>query len=243
MLTNLHIPGINRRLLTTDNDYSSFVEAGSRRLLQVSNVKPNLVVAKDGSGQYKTIKEALKKFVPPKNNQTFVILIKAVNTRRWLISREDSRTSGSNKAPSGCTPCVGDKTSVLLCKIDGYQDTYTPIPTRQFYKEFVPSREPSTSSLAMHTPCSKAQDDCEETRSKPSLHGLCSRKKRSSWGRCNHIAKLKSRAEPTFTSTQPPIKAYLGRPWKEYSRTIIMQTYIDSFIDRKDGLHGWVTLL
>ncbi|KAJ8528803.1 hypothetical protein K7X08_030447 [Anisodus acutangulus] len=48
MLTNLHIPGINRRLLTTDNDYSSFVEAGSRRLLQVSNVKPNAVF---GHGQ------------------------------------------------------------------------------------------------------------------------------------------------------------------------------------------------
>ncbi|MCE3051057.1 hypothetical protein HAX54_048836 [Datura stramonium] len=47
-----------------------------------------------------------------------------------------------------------------------------------------------------------------------------------------------SRSSQTFTSTQPAIKAYLGRPWKEYSRTIIMQSNIDAFVDPKDGLHG-----
>ncbi|KAI9185540.1 hypothetical protein LWI28_008222 [Acer negundo] len=34
----------------------------------------------------------------------------------------------------------------------------------------------------------------------------------------------------------PNVKTYLGRPWKKFSRTVIMQTYLDAFIDPK----GWL---
>jgi len=34
---------------------------------------------------------------------------------------------------------------------------------------------------------------------------------------------------------QRSIRSYLGRPWKEYSRTVVMQSYIDSHIDPQ----GW----
>ncbi|KAK0599492.1 hypothetical protein LWI29_005801 [Acer saccharum] len=32
------------------------------------------------------------------------------------------------------------------------------------------------------------------------------------------------------------VKSYLGRPWKKFSRTVILQSYIDAFIDPK----GWL---
>uniref|UniRef100_A0A0V0IGC2 Putative ovule protein n=1 Tax=Solanum chacoense TaxID=4108 RepID=A0A0V0IGC2_SOLCH len=64
---NLKVSGVNRRLLN----------AHERMLHEVNSngLKPNVIVAIDGSGQYKSINEALRA-VPKKNTQKFVIFIK-----------------------------------------------------------------------------------------------------------------------------------------------------------------------
>ncbi|KAL5786776.1 hypothetical protein ACOSQ2_009168 [Xanthoceras sorbifolium] len=36
-------------------------------------------------------------------------------------------------------------------------------------------------------------------------------------------------------ASRPDVKTYLGRPWKKFSRTIIMESYLDGFIDGE----GW----
>lgn len=82
MLTDLQIPGISRRLLELPvvvghDDYPEWASPGSRRLLAASpaSIKPNAVVAKDGSGKYSTIQDALDK-VPKKRKGVYVIYIK-----------------------------------------------------------------------------------------------------------------------------------------------------------------------
>ncbi|GAB2268880.1 hypothetical protein Dimus_003823 [Dionaea muscipula] len=57
-------------------EWPEWVGAGERRLLQTANPTPNIVVAQDGSGDYKTISAAINA-VPAKSASRFVIYVKA----------------------------------------------------------------------------------------------------------------------------------------------------------------------
>lgn len=75
LLGDFKIP-IHRRLLgEARSDFPSWVGAGERRLLQESKPKPDLTVAKDGSGDVRTLKEAVAR-IPKKSKTRFVIYVK-----------------------------------------------------------------------------------------------------------------------------------------------------------------------
>ncbi|CAK7333358.1 unnamed protein product [Dovyalis caffra] len=90
ILKDLQIPGLtSRRLLEADDKFPSWVTAGKRKLLQETpaTIKPEAIVAQDGSGQYKTIAEAVKN-IPKKKNETFVLYIKeGVYKEQVILSR------------------------------------------------------------------------------------------------------------------------------------------------------------
>lgn len=78
VLTSFQITPLNRRLLSSeDAEFPAWVHGEKRRLLALSpeQIEPNVTVAQDGSGQYKTIAEAITA-APDNSNQIFVIYVK-----------------------------------------------------------------------------------------------------------------------------------------------------------------------
>ena len=65
------------RQLLGGESIPDFVKGHARKLVENPKIalKPNVVVAQDGSGQFKTITEAIHS-VPPKNTVPYVILVK-----------------------------------------------------------------------------------------------------------------------------------------------------------------------
>jgi pectinesterase len=80
-----------RRLLQEElpvlghGELPEWINPGRRRLLQASPaaIKPDIIVAKDGSGRFKTINEALP-LIPKNGNKTFVIYIKEGVYREYV---------------------------------------------------------------------------------------------------------------------------------------------------------------
>ncbi|XP_062190397.1 probable pectinesterase/pectinesterase inhibitor 21 [Phragmites australis] len=77
---------IGRRLLGEDG-MPTWVSEGGRHLLEAApeapEFKPNVTVAADGSGDFKTINEALAK-VPPKSAERYVVYVKAGTYKEYV---------------------------------------------------------------------------------------------------------------------------------------------------------------
>jgi pectin methylesterase-like acyl-CoA thioesterase len=84
LLSNFNIPIHWRRLLGFGGEFPEWVSPGDRRLLEETNTTAYVTVAKDGSGDYKTITEAVAA-VPKKSETRFVIYVKEGNYSENVI--------------------------------------------------------------------------------------------------------------------------------------------------------------
>ncbi|KAJ1383459.1 Pectinesterase, catalytic [Sesbania bispinosa] len=257
---------------------------GVRRLLHDNphKLKPNLVVAKDGSGKYKSISKALKK-VPKNNNKPFVIYIKEGVYREYLeITKKmthvvfvgdggnRTRISGNKNFIDGIntyrTPTVAvqgdyfvainigfensagphkhqavairvqaDKSIFYKCTMDGYQDTLYAHAMRQFYRDCTIS---GTIDFIFGDAVAVFQN-CTFVIRKPLENQQCivtaqgRRERHQPSGIIIQGGSIVSDHTVKFDN-----KAYLARPWKNFSRTIFMDTYIDGLI-QPDGYMPW----
>ena len=266
--------GSSRKLLAEEPAYAT------RRLQEASRLwaKPTIVVAKDGSGQFMTIGEAIST-LPKKSNATIVIYIKAgvyeeyvefpkyvnnvmvfgdgplktritgnkcfakgvktfhtatvsVNAEGFFakdIGFENSAGALGHQAVA--LRVSADKAVFYNVHIDGYQDTLYAHNYRQYYRDCSISGTIDFifgDSLAIF-------QNCKFIVRLPGPNQACMV---TAQGRIDPrsigafvIQNGTFTAEDAFIKAQPPHKAYLGRPWKELSRTIIMQSNIEGFID------------
>ncbi|KAL3812940.1 hypothetical protein ACJIZ3_014208 [Penstemon smallii] len=191
-----------------------------------------------GDGPLKTIISGGKNYAD--GVQTFHTATLAVNADSFIakdIAIEN--TAGPTKHQAVAVRVSGDKAIFYNVKMDGYQDTLYAHTYRQYYRGCTIS---GTIDFIFGDATAIFQN-CQLTVRKPMDNQACmvtaqGRKDHRSVGaivlqNCNIVA------EPQFTQVQPALKAYLGRPWKEYSRTIIMQSNIDAFIS-PEGWAPWM---
>ncbi|XWS14110.1 hypothetical protein CRYUN_Cryun36dG0095000 [Craigia yunnanensis] len=292
ILNNLNIPnvgqidttGVERRLLSEDG-IPSWVSSAQRMLLQhiPASIKPNVVVAKDKSGKYSNINEALQE-VPKKNPTTFVIYIKAgvykeqvIVTKsmtnvmfigdgptKTIITGSLNYADGTGTFKTATVGVVGEKfmakgigfentvgaikhQAVALrvqsdqsifynCHMDGYQDTLYAHSHRQFYRDCTIS---GTIDFIFGDSAAVLQN-CKIIVRKPlenqqcivTAQGRIERREVSALVLQNCVIS----GAPEYLPVKNENKAYLGRPWKEFSRTIIMQSQLDDII----APEGWL---
>uniref|UniRef100_A0A2N9GUH6 Pectinesterase n=1 Tax=Fagus sylvatica TaxID=28930 RepID=A0A2N9GUH6_FAGSY len=280
-----------RRLLQEEfpvlghGELPEWINPGLRRLLQASPaaIKPDIIVAKDGSGRFKTINEALP-LIPKNGNKTFVIYIKEGVYREYVQINstmthvlmigdgpQKTRITGNKNFVDGiptfktCTVAVSgdyfiaknigfensagpekhqavalkvqsDLSVFYNCSMDGYQDTLYVHTKRQFYRDCTIS---GTIDFVFGDAASVFQN-CTFLVRKPMDNQQCivtaqGRKERRQPSAIV-LQGCTILADPALYQYRFERKVYLGRPWKEYSRTIIMESYLDDLIQPT----GWL---
>ncbi|KAE8681630.1 Pectinesterase 2 [Hibiscus syriacus] len=286
------VPGVNKSKSEAfpqhgrlKNGFPSWLSRRDWRLVQalVNETKFDLVVAKDGTGNFTTISEAVA--AAPNNSETrFVIHIKAgtyfenvevVRKKKMLMFVGDgigktvvkaSRNvvDGSTTFRSATVAVVGggfiakgitfensagpskhqavalrsgsDLSAFYKCSFVAYQDTLYVHSLRQFYREcdvygtvdFI-----FGNAAAVFQSC-----NLYARKPNPNQKNIFTAQGREDPNQNTGISILncKIAAATDLIPVKSSFKTYLGRPWKEYSRTVIVRSYIDDSVDPA----GWL---
>ncbi|KAG5130698.1 hypothetical protein JHK84_037095 [Glycine max] len=280
-----------RRLLSTTLPHHhhmvepKWLHSKDRKLIQKDDNlkrKADIVVAKDGSGKFKTITAALK-HVPEKSDKRTVIYVKKgvycenvrVEKTKWnvmiigdgmnatmvsgslnfvdgtptfstatfavfgknFIARDMGfrNTAGPQKHQAVALMTSADQAVYYRCQIDAFQDSLYAHSNRQFYREcniygtvdFIFGNSAvvlQNCNIFPRVPMQGQQNTITaQGKTDPNMNTGISIQS------CN-IAPFGDLSS---------VKTYLGRPWKNYSTTVFMQSTLGSFI-HPNGWLPWV---
>ncbi|XP_010526136.1 PREDICTED: probable pectinesterase/pectinesterase inhibitor 13 [Tarenaya hassleriana] len=272
-----------RRLLESKSSdrIPSWVSHEERRMLRVVDVnllKPNATVAKDGSGNFTTINDALNA-MPEKYEGRYIIYIKqgvydetvtidkkkanltmvgdgsqktivtgnksnAKKIRTFLTATFVAQGEGFMAQSMGFRNTAGpeehqavairiqsDRSIFLNCRFEGYQDTLYAYTHRQYYRSCVII---GTVDFIFGDAAAVFQN-CNIFIRK----GLKGQKNTvTAQGRIDKfqmtgfvIQNCTITANDDLKLEKGEFQSFLGRPWKKYSRTVVMESTIDDVID------------
>lgn len=144
-------------------------------------------------------------------------------------------TAGAEKHQAVAARIQADRAVFVSCNFEGFQDTLYAQTHRQFYRDCIIS---GTIDFIFGD-ASAVFQNCEMVIRKPldnqqnivTAQGRIDKQENTGFVLQKCVIK-------GDVALLPTTKNYLGRPWKEYSRTIIMETEIGALI-QPDGWLPW----
>ncbi|KAL3516977.1 hypothetical protein ACH5RR_023879 [Cinchona calisaya] len=268
---------------TYKDGFPTWANPGDRKLLQSPSPRPNIVVAQDGSSNFRTISQAIAAASKRSGNGRYVIHVKAgtykenveIGTKlknimlvgdgigKTIITGSKSVGGGSTTFKSATVAVVGDGfiasgitfrntagpkshqavalrsgsdlSAFYQCSFEGYQDTLYVHSQRQFYKE---CDIYGTIDFIFGNAAVVFQNCNIYARNPPNKTNTLTAQGRTDPNQNTGISIHNSRviAASDLKPVQSSVRTYLGRPWKQYSRTVFMKTFLDGLIDPA----GWM---
>lgn len=135
---------------------------------------------------------------------------------------------------------TSDRAVLYRCSISGYQDTLYAAALRQFYREcdiygtidFI-----FGNAAAVFQGCNLFLRRPYGVKAYNVILANGRTDQRQNTGFALHNCKI--RTDSDFSAVKHRYSSYLGRPWMKYSRSIVMETYIDDAI-AEEGWAGWL---
>ncbi|KAF3553939.1 hypothetical protein Bca4012_034680 [Brassica carinata] len=288
LLEDLDDLGIPRWVSGTDRKLMANAGRGEKGGEGGARIKATYVVAKDGSGQFKTVQQAVDA-CPQKNPGRCIIHIKAGiykeqvvipkkknnifmfgdGARKTIISfnRSVKLTPGTTTSLSGTVQVEsegfmakfigfkntagpmghqavairvnGDRAVLFNCRFDGYQDTLYANNGRQFYRnivvsgtiDFIFGKGATVIQNSMIVVRKGNKNQFNTVTADGNEKGL-SMKIGIVLQNCRIVADKKLQAE------RLTVASYLGRPWKKYSTTAVINSEIGDVI-KPEGWKIW----
>ncbi|XP_071715920.1 pectinesterase-like [Rutidosis leptorrhynchoides] len=276
-----------RKLMSSSNiKFPKWLSKSDRKLLATpSATSADIVVAQDGSGNYKTISEAISA-VPKlrKGSSRFVIHVKAgvykenVEIKKtmhnlmifgdgigstivtgnknvqdgWTTFRSATfavsgsgaiirdmsfeNTAGPAKHQAVAFRSGSDLSVVYNCAFKGYQDTLYVYSGRQFYRDCIiyGTQDFIFGNGAVVVQSCKIFVRKPMSGQKNTITAQARTDPNQNTGIIVHNSAVQ--ADSDLRGSVGSIQTFLGRPWKQYSRTVFMKCSLDGLIDSA----GWL---
>ncbi|KFK37970.1 hypothetical protein AALP_AA3G053400 [Arabis alpina] len=222
---------------SSDGYFVIYAEAGVyEEYVTVPSNKPNVMIIGDGID--KTIITGNRNVVD--GSTTFASATLAVIGKGFMAANITVRnTAGPSKHQAVAVRNSADMSAFYKCSFEAYQDTLYVHSLRQFYRE---CDIYGTVDFIFGNAATVIQN-CNIIPRLP-LQGqfnAITAQGRSDPNQNTGISIQNCRVIPSaeLVSSNFSVKTYLGRPWKEYSRTVYLQNFMDGFIDAK-GWNEWM---
>ncbi|XP_020091999.1 pectinesterase-like [Ananas comosus] len=272
----------------TFKKFPSWLSHHDRKILEGSvadgGIQADVIVAKDGSGKFATVQEAVDAARDGRKSARYVIYVKKgvykenVNigkTKKNVMIVGDGKSAtvitgsrnvidGSTTFNSATLAAVGDglilqdlkientagpkkqqavalrvgadKAAINPCSIDSYQDTLYAHSLCQFYRD---SHISGTIDFIFGNAAVVIQN-CQIIARKPLPNQentiTAQGREDPNQSTATSIQNCQVLPGPDLSPVKKAIPSYLGRPWKAYSKTLFMQSFIDDHIAPK----GWL---